>query len=678
MFATCSKSVYIGALFYNALTMRNLILSIVTIVFCLGLSSGVSAQIDTAYIYKNARFVARVNAKKVETLASALAKPCVSDEEKVLAFSYWICKNIKLDYAEYEKRPAENKTLKKILRSRKALSDGYVKLFVEMCKTQKIPAVYVPGYSRDFDCLPGDTLVRTEYAWALVQLSDSWYIMDLANASCKVVSVVAPFANVFWTLFRIPYASHLKAIKEYNPRYLYISPQKSLHTLMPAADLFQLMKFPMSMSYFIAGDSAVTAYLERNPDELSNSSFVSDFANLSATEKYVYVAEKSEEANPANQYTKALYYYFALKNFFNTYYLEEKGKIFAPLDETKKAWNYSNIADSLFYIATQNNAKEFDAKQKRSENWKTHLIESNKMLSQKISTQSKVNSQQVRALGKINSQNKKIQSYIAKNNGKYALRDIIDLSRPMIQNKEYLEQGTALINDVYDKMDRCKSLLADFDSLIAPLENRNIDTIYSQQQNASDLCNKELLSLSRYLDKKGSNLSLVYFSDKYVFKKGFFDVFEVVGDINETYTDPTIELMTERIPVLFDILQNYVNENLAAFKMLKSAKVLLSNDYGEDDLYEKMALRMNAQLNRISKQIEDITKFDDNMSTCLSGDVTLYKDMVKMLQNDNSMENYRHKEYMDYRKSIKQAENDKVKYYQGTIKNYQKLIGKAL
>jgi hypothetical protein len=42
------------------------------------------------------------------------------------------------------------------------------------------------------------------------------------------------------------------------------------------------------------------------------------------------------------------------------------------------------------------------------------------------------------------------------------------------------------------------------------------------------------------------------------------------------------------------------------------------------------------------------------------------------------MENYRHKEYMAYRKSIKQAENDKIKYYQGTIHNYQKLIGKAI
>ena len=112
--------------------------------------------------------------------------------------------------------------------------------------------------------------------------------------------------------------------------------------------------------------------------------------------------------------------------------------------------------------------------------------------------------------------------------------------------------------------------------------------------------------------------------------------------------------------------------------LLKEAKGLLANDFGEDDMYEKIALKFNAQLQTFSKQFDNIMKFSDNLSKCLDGDVTIYKDMVKMLQNDNSMENYRHKEYMDYRKSIKQAENDKIRYYQGTIKNYKKLIGRAI
>lgn len=643
-----------------------------------GLTLTVEAQIDTTTIYKNARFVPRVKTKNVESLATSLAKSCSSEEEIVLAFSYWICKNIRFDYSEYEKRPAENKTMKKVLRSRKALSDGYVRLFVEMCKSQKITALYVPGYSKEFDFLPGDTLIRADYAWALVRLSGKWYIMDLTNASCKIVARVSPFSKVLWKTFHIPYASHLMPVKDYNLKYLYVNPSENLKRYMPVADVFQLMKYPMAMSYYVKGDSTISSYIEKYPDVEQISSDLDNFTNLSATEKYIYVADRSEVTNSNNQYTKAQYYYFALKNFFNTYYIESKGRIFAPLEESQKAWEYSQMADSLFFVATQNNNDEFSAKQVRSENWKKDLIENNKLLAQKFNTQAKVNMQQVRMIGKINSQNKKIQAYISKQRNKYALRDIIDLNRPMIQNKEYLEQGTEKINTCYDKMDKCAALLADFDSLISPIKSQIVDSVYQQQRNASDLCNKELASLSRYLDKKGSNLSLVYYSSKYITKKPFFDVFEQVGDINDKNTDPMIEIMSERIPQLYEIVQLYVNETVASLNLLKEAKGLLANDFGEDDMYEKIALKFNAQLQTFSKQFDNIMKFSDNLSKCLDGDVTIYKDMVKMLQNDNSMENYRHKEYMDYRKSIKQAENDKIRYYQGTIKNYKKLIGRAI
>jgi Asp-tRNA(Asn)/Glu-tRNA(Gln) amidotransferase C subunit len=271
-----------------------------------------------------------------------------------------------------------------------------------------------------------------------------------------------------------------------------------------------------------------------------------------------------------------------------------------------------------------------------------------------------------------------MQTYISKYKGKYVLRDIVDMPRPMIQNKDYLDEGTAKIQSCRESMERCKGFLAEYDSLYAFLNADKLDTVYKQQQNASALCNNELASLSRYLDKKGSNLSLVYYSDKYVLKKPYFEVFAAVGDINDTYTDPLVEVMNDKLPMLHEVMKNYIDETIAGLKTLKEAKALLANDYGEDDLYEKIALAFNKQLEKFSQQIEDLTNYNEKLSNCLNEDVEMYKDMVKMLQNDNSMENYRHKEYMAYRKSIKQAENDKIKYYQGTIHNYQKLIGKAI
>ena len=121
-----------------------------------------------------------------------------------------------------------------------------------------------------------------------------------------------------------------------------------------------------------------------------------------------------------------------------------------------------------------------------------------------------------------------------------------------------------------------------------------------------------------------------------------------------------------------------MTEISTALNLLKSAKSKLSIDYGEDDLYEKTALAFNAQLQKISTQMSDIAQFNEKLTSCLDNDVSIYQDIVKMLQNDNSMENRRHKEYMDYRKSIKQAENDKIRYYQEVIKGYQKLISKAV
>jgi len=636
------------------------------------------AQIDTAAIYHEARYVSRVKAKKVETLAAALSKNCSTDEETVLAFSYWICKNLKLDYSAVEKRPAENKTIKKILRSRKALSDGYTKLFVELCNTQKIPAIYVPGYTKDYDYMSGDTLYRAEYSWALVKLSDQWYIMDLTAASSVVIAVVSPFARVLWTLFKIPYSSHLMAVREYNPSYLYVDPNRFVEKHVPVSDMFQLRQMPVPISVFMQGDTAVKSYVETYPETINNSPELDYFVGLSIRDKNIMLGDQSELLNPSNQYTRALYYFYALRMFYNNNYISERGKIFASLDDNKQAWNYALMSDSLFAIANKNNVSEQAAKQVRSEGWKRDLIESNKLLSFQLSTQSKVNMQQMRSISKVNSQIKKMKSYMDKYKGKYVLRDIIDLPRPMIQNAEYLEDGTSKINDCYELLDRCKAILIEYDSLMNPLKKVAMDSMYVHQERASSLCNTELLSLSRYLDRKGSNLSLVYYSDKYVFKKNYFDVFGTVGDINDTYTDPTVELMMERVPLVYELIQSYVSNTVQALQLLKSAKVVLANDYGEDDLYEKTALQFNSQLESFASQLKDVESYNTKLSACLADDVDMYKDIVKMLQNDNSMENRRHKEYMEYRKSVRQAENDKIRYFQENIKTYKKAIGKAV
>lgn len=634
------------------------------------------SQIDTAEIYHNSRHVAFFQTRNVEKLSTALAKSCSNDEEVVLSYAYWICKNLKYDYAEYEKRPAESKSIKKILRSKKALSDGYTKLFVEMCNTQRIPAIYVPGYTKDYDFVSGDTLYRAEYAWALVKLGDEWNIMDLTAASSKVTAYVSPVSKFLWTLFKIPYSSHLVSVRDYDPSYLYVNPVEHAKRHLAAVDMFQLLRYPIPITSYLYGDSVLNSYLANYPDIQKNSMAVDEFSEKTLLERNQYFADKSLDTNPFTQFTKALYYYYYVKMFFNANYIEEKGKVFAPLEESKKAYLMSQVADSLFAIASQNNMAEQNSKFARSESWKKSLIESNKALSVKLSTQTKVNTQQIRDIEKVNSSIKKIESYIMKYKGKYVLRDIIDLPKPMAQNKDLLDEAKAKIQQVEDISEEIAELTKNYNSLM--LKKSDMDSVFKQQTNASNMCNEELASLSRYIDRKGSNLSLVYYSDKYVFKKDYFDAFSMVDTINEKYTDPMIGLISERVPQINDWIQKYVNKYIEAFTLLKEAKVMLTNDYGEDDMYEKLALELTNSLGKIESQLEDVVNFNMSVIDCLNADVVGYKDIVKMLQDDNSLESYRHKEYMDYRKSLRQAENDKIKYYQETLKNYQKLISKAV
>ncbi|MCQ2607667.1 MAG: transglutaminase-like domain-containing protein [Bacteroidales bacterium] len=636
------------------------------------------AQFDTASVARRARHVNIGEAKNVEKLSAVLSKGCKSDDEIVYAFAYWICKNIRLDYSAYEKRPAENKSLKKILRSKKALCDGYTKLFVELCHSKRIPAVYVPAYVKDYDFISGDTLFRAEYAYALVAVSGEWQIMDLTAASSKVVSVANPMSRVLWKMFRIPYSTHLKAVKEFNPQYLYIDPFVNLKRIVPVVDMFQMLEYPMPLTYFMLGDSMVNSYVDRYHIKKSHTEDIEHFWQMSLNDKNVYLGDESERLNMYNQYTKALYYYFTVKNFYNTYYIKEKGKIFAPLEESQKALKLLKQADSLFVLSAKNNEHEFLSKQRRSDSWRVNLLESNKVLSSRLSLQSKVNSQQLRTINKVNSQTKKTQAFIAKYKNKYVLRDISELGRPQMQNRDYLVDGQAKLDASKEAMKRCENLLHDFDSLMADMNKKETENVYTQQKNASKLCNDELASLSRYLDRKESNLSLVYYSDKYVLKKGYLLIFEKVGNINEGYTDPMLELMLERSPQINTVIKNYVDETVTALKLLKEAKVLLANDYGEDDTYEKIALAFNKQLDAFVKRLNEMSAFTDKISTCLKDDVTMYNDIVSLLQHDNSMENRRHKEYMEYRKSIKQAENDKIRYYQETMKGYQKVITRAV
>ncbi|NOQ71480.1 MAG: hypothetical protein GQ574_05740 [Crocinitomix sp.] len=79
-------------------------------------------------------------------LATYLAKPCKTETEKAIIFTYWIAKNIRYDLKE-SRENGRNKIAREVLNDRKAVCGGYSALMKQLCDDVDLRCYYVSGYA---------------------------------------------------------------------------------------------------------------------------------------------------------------------------------------------------------------------------------------------------------------------------------------------------------------------------------------------------------------------------------------------------------------------------------------------------------------------------------------------------------------------------------------------------
>ncbi len=137
----------------------------------------------------------------------------------------WITDNIQFDYRfinsgkelmapDCENEPDcigitrewENNYLKKILRTRRATSDGYTKLFKKFCDLVFISCEVIPGYARTKPYQVGNSM-PVNHVWNAVMIDTSWYYVDITWAagyctedeeSGKLLKYSKDFKNYYW------------------------------------------------------------------------------------------------------------------------------------------------------------------------------------------------------------------------------------------------------------------------------------------------------------------------------------------------------------------------------------------------------------------------------------------------------------------------------------------------
>lgn len=134
-------------------------------------------------------------------LVSELTSPYRDNLSRVRSIFVWITDHIAYDWKAFNKEEElkipecrsgqdcdallaawEKKYLNNILRRRKALCDGYARLFTRMCDIAGIEAATINGYTKTKPHQIGQA-GRIDHAWNAVWLDTSWHLLDATWAA---------------------------------------------------------------------------------------------------------------------------------------------------------------------------------------------------------------------------------------------------------------------------------------------------------------------------------------------------------------------------------------------------------------------------------------------------------------------------------------------------------------
>jgi hypothetical protein len=138
-----------------------------------------------------------------------------------------------------------------ILFRRKVVCQGYSDLFRSMCSHAGIRCLEVQGYAKGLGYRTGDEFYWENHAWNAVELNGKWHLMDLTWGSGYIALKKRTIRKFLMRTFGLAYLQNKVKFKfSPNDRYYLASPEIMLKTHLPADQIFQLQRYPLSIGAF--------------------------------------------------------------------------------------------------------------------------------------------------------------------------------------------------------------------------------------------------------------------------------------------------------------------------------------------------------------------------------------------------------------------------------------------
>ena len=287
------------------------------------LTFSLSAQ-DFAEVDEKARQVAFPKNQNVAQLAADLTEGLSTEKEKARAIYVWLTEHISYDVrtafdedAEAEEVVAKQKS-RVVLKSKKAVCEGYANLFCDLCAAAGVKAFRAVGPVKNlYGRIP-----RSGHAWNLVRADGQWGLVDATWGAGNVDDEARKFA------------------RQFNPDFFFAAPEVMIKNHLPTDPLFQLSTQPINLQQFKMKDEERAALSPAQPDP-SFAHFadtLNALAELDSNAQVLNSILRTLRFDPTNN--RARYYLAAhLSNqsvrIFNAYATEQNQRVLNKIRPTK-------------------------------------------------------------------------------------------------------------------------------------------------------------------------------------------------------------------------------------------------------------------------------------------------------------------------------------------------------
>jgi transglutaminase-like putative cysteine protease len=172
----------------------------------------------------------------IATLASHLTRPAKRQIEKARALFRWVTDRVRYNDHGFNTKNYGSPDPLDVLKTRKAVCEGYAKLFNALAESVGIPAKMLTGRAKGYGYSPGDGHGEPDHAWSVLQIDGQWRLFDPTWGSGSGKNV----------------GGKLKTTQRFEERWFDTDPTAFVFKHLPAEQDWQLLRQPLSQEEFEA------------------------------------------------------------------------------------------------------------------------------------------------------------------------------------------------------------------------------------------------------------------------------------------------------------------------------------------------------------------------------------------------------------------------------------------